>query len=263
MQANDYLTRASEYLAQANQYIERFGGIELDPIAKKVRNMPPDSLLTLAGGSALVLMGVGRRSKFGMLMALIGGGMVYRAFNNNARDYAAKMSLDKGTPTQMSIPHGEGIRVDKTIAIDKSPEELYRFWRRLDSLPLFMNHLESVTPLDATHSRWVAKAPAGMRVDWDAEIINEVENELISWRSVEGSDVPNAGSVHFAPTPNGRGTRVHVVLRYNPPAGKLGALFAKLFGEEPNQTVAEDLWRFKNLMESGQVPAAGSPPLMY
>lgn len=256
-QINEYMDRLG-----INEYVERLNSPELNQVVNKVKGMKPEALWTLAGGGALVLTGVARRSRFGMLLALIGSGLVYRAWNGKEQDYAAKLSLDKGTPTQMSIPHGEGIRVDKTVSIDRSPEEVYRYWRRLENLPRFMSHLEAVTQLDHTHSHWVAKAPAGMKVEWDAEIINEVENELIGWRSVEGSDVQNAGSVHFEPAPNGRGTRMHVVMRYSPPAGKIGALFAKLFGEEPNQTVAEDLWRFKRLMEQGEMQNTEAPRMM-
>jgi uncharacterized membrane protein len=138
--------------------------------------------------------------------------------------------------------------------INKAPEELYRFWRNFENLPRFMNHLESVTPLGGDRSHWVAKAPAGARVEWDAEVYNEKENELIAWRSLEDADVNNAGSVRFRRAPNGRGTEVKVVLNYEPPGGKIGAAIAKLFGEEPGQQIEEDLHRFKQLMEAGEVP---------
>jgi uncharacterized membrane protein len=123
-----------------------------------------------------------------------------------------------------------------------------------------MDHLESVRILDGKRSHWVAKAPLGTSVEWDAEIINEEANELIGWRSLEGADVPNAGSVRFRPAPGGRGTEVRVNLEYNPPTGKLGAAFAKLLGEEPERQVEEDLRRFKQWMEAGEIPTTAGQP---
>jgi uncharacterized membrane protein len=134
---------------------------------------------------------------------------------------------------------------------------VFQFWRNFENLPRFMDHLESVTVVDEDRSHWVAKAPAGTRVEWDAVIHNEIENELIAWRSLPGADVNNAGSVHFASHEQGNGTTVTVVLSYEPPAGKLGEAVAKLFGEEPSNQVADDLRRLKQVMEAAE-PAAAS-----
>jgi uncharacterized membrane protein len=114
-----------------------------------------------------------------------------------------------------------------------------------------MDHLESVTVVDEERSHWVAKGPAGTRVEWTAVIHNEIPNEVIAWRSLEGSEVDNAGSVYFAPTENGD-TEVRVVLRYDPPAGKAGAAMAWLFGEEPSRQIAEDLRRLKQVVEAAE-----------
>jgi uncharacterized membrane protein len=153
----------------------------------------------------------------------------------------------------VSVPAGHGIKVEQSIIINRSPEELYQFWRRFENLARFMNHLESVTTTGGNRSHWVAKAPAGSKIEWDAEIYNEKENELIAWRSLEGSQVDNAGSVHFTPAAGGGGTEVRVVLKYDPPGGAIGAAVAKLFGEEPSQQIEEDLRRLKQLMEIGAV----------
>ncbi|HEV8157819.1 MAG TPA: SRPBCC family protein, partial [Pyrinomonadaceae bacterium] len=126
------------------------------------------------------------------------------------------------------------------------------FWRNFENLPKFMAHLESVKTTDGNKSHWVAKAPMGTTVEWDAEITSEQENERIGWKSLEGADIPNSGVVEFKPTTN-RGTEVKVTLTYEAPGGALGAMFAKLFGEEPSQQVYGDLYRFKSLMESGEV----------
>ena len=150
-----------------------------------------------------------------------------------------------------SVRRGQGVRVDESIVLNRPRSEVYRFWRNLENLPRFMDHLEAVTVQDEWRSHWVAKAPAGTRVEWDAEIHNEIPNELIAWRSLPGSEVDNAGSVHFMPTANGD-TEVRVVLRYDPPAGKLGAVVARLLGEDPSRHVADDLRRLKQVVEAGE-----------
>ena len=146
-----------------------------------------------------------------------------------------------------------GIEVREQITIGKPPEELYRFWRDFQNLPRFMEHLESVRVLDDRRSRWTARAPAGKRVEWEAEITTDVPNERISWRSVGEADVPNFGTVRFLRAPGDRGAEVQVELRYDPPGGKLGAVVAKLFGEEPSLQVKSDLRRLKQVMETGEV----------
>jgi uncharacterized membrane protein len=147
---------------------------------------------------------------------------------------------------------GQAMHVKKAITVNRSPEELYRFWRDFQNLPRFMDHLDSVEVTDG-RSHWRAKAPAGRTVEWDAEIVEDRPNELIAWRSVDGADVPNSGVVRFKPAPGDRGTEVHVELTYEPPGGALGATIAKLFGEEPEQQVASDLRHFKQVMEAGEV----------
>lgn len=158
-----------------------------------------------------------------------------------------------------SVRRGEGLKVERSVVVNRPVHEVYQFWRNFENLPRFMDHLESVTVLDETRSHWVAKAPAGTRVEWDAAIHNEIDNELIAWRSLPGSDVNHAGSVHFTPALQG-GTEVRVVLSYEPPAGKLGAAVAKLLGEEPSQQVEDDLRRFKQVMEALEVQGNSRNP---
>jgi uncharacterized membrane protein len=152
------------------------------------------------------------------------------------------------------------VHVETSIAIDRSREELFRFWRNFSNLPLFMKNLESVTELDQTRSHWVAKGPAGIRIEWDAEIYNEEENQLIAWRSLENADVVNAGSVRFQAGPQGHGTFVRVTMNYNPPAGEVGAGLAQLLGAEPAQLIKEDLRRLKQVMEAGEIPTTEGQP---
>jgi uncharacterized membrane protein len=146
------------------------------------------------------------------------------------------------------------------ITINRPVEEVYRYWRDLTNLPTFMVHLASVAPTDKGRSHWTANAPAGRTVEWDAEVVEDKPNERIAWRSLEGSQVSNSGWVSFAPAPGGVGTEVRVELDYDPPGGALGKVVAKLFGEEPQQQITDDLRRLKQVLETGEVVRSeGSP----
>jgi uncharacterized membrane protein len=210
----------------------------------------------LAGG-ALAIYGLTRRTWGGVVLALVGGTLIQRGSTGHCYMYDALGVNTTGTKADnplVSVSANRGIKVEKSVTINKSPEELYNFWRNFENLPRFMNHLESVKQTGEGRSHWVAKAPAGRTVEWDAEIYNEKENQLIAWRSLEGADVDNAGSVRFEPATDGRGTVVKVTLKYDPPGGVLGSFVAKLFGEEPSQQIEEDLHRFKQVMETGATP---------
>jgi uncharacterized membrane protein len=226
----------------------------------------PERIASLVGGGALTILGlamaVSRRQVGGLILSLVGGELLWTGITGNSPIHTMlnKNSAVTGLSRLVSVPHEQGYKLERAITINKSPKELYQFWRNLDNLPRFMEHLDSVEVLDDRRSHWVAKAPAGMKVEWDAEIINEVENERIGWRSLEGSQINNAGSVQFKPAPDGRGTEVDVTLKYDPPAGALGAAFAKLFGEEPEQQIREDLRRLKQLMETGEIPTNDNQP---
>ena len=207
------------------------------------------------GGGALALYGLSRRSLPGVALALVGGALVYRGTTGHCNVYEAA-GIDTAAKGDGKMHADEGIKVEKTVIINRQPAELYRFWRNFENLPRIMNHLESVkiTGVDGKRSHWVAKAPAGTSVEWDAEIFNEKENEMIAWRSLEGADVDNVGSVHFTPATGGRGTELKVSMKYDPPGGVVGAAIAKLFGENPEQQLQEDLRRFKQVMETGETP---------
>jgi len=150
-------------------------------------------------------------------------------------------------------PERGAIPVNKSIVVNASPEEVYTFWRDFENLPRFMRHLESVSVTGDGRSHWVAKAPAGRTVEWDAEITEDRPNQLIAWRSLEGADVQNSGSVRFEQAAGGRGTVVKVEIDYRPPGGAAGALVARLFGEEPDGQLQTDLRRFKQVLEVGEV----------
>jgi uncharacterized membrane protein len=164
---------------------------------------------------------------------------------------AARLSQSAGPSVTSWL--GGPIEVRKSITIKRAPEEVYRFWHDFQNLPRFMRHLESVQVIDERRSHWKARGPAGKTVEWDAEIVDDRPNELIAWRSLEGADVSNSGSVRFVKAPGGRGTEVHVQLNYNPPGGAIGAKLAKLLGHEPGQQVGIDLLHLKQLMETGEI----------
>src|SRR5687767_3588537 len=151
-------------------------------------------------------------------------------------------------------------RVIKAVTIKRTCEDIFRFWRRLENLPQFAKHLISVKETSHLESHWVAKSPAGTTAEWDAVIVKETENEYLAWESKPGSEIDNAGSVRFRPAPAGRHAEVIVTLQYIPPIGTLGALVAKLYGEEPDIQVEEDLGRFKALMETGEIPSTIGQP---
>jgi len=209
------------------------------------------------GGGALALYGVTRGSLGGIALALVGAALIQRGVTGHCNVYEAmNFSTAEGqgirSSENVSVAGDRGTKVEKSITINRPAGELYSFWRNFENLPRFMNHLESVRVTGGGRSHWVAKAPAGTTVDWDAEVYNEKEGELIAWRTLEGSQVASAGSVRFEPAAGGRGTVVRVSLKYDPPGGKLGSLVAGLFGENPEQQIDEDLKRFKQLMETGE-----------
>jgi uncharacterized membrane protein len=206
---------------------------------------------SLITGGALVLMGLRDRSLRGALLALAGGGLAYHGATGQT---SLKDKVTEATGLDKSI------RVEKTVTINKTPDELYRYWHNFENLPTFMKHLKSVQVINETCSHWVANAPLGSSVEWDADIINDQENQLIAWASVEGADIDNSGFVRFTPGPQGRGTEVKIVMEYNPPGGAVAAAIAKLFGEEPEQQIGDELRRFKMLMEAGEIATTEGQP---
>lgn len=203
------------------------------------------------GGAALVLLGLSRRRTGGWLTAALGGALLFRGAGGSCKLYEALGISTASEPLhspRISVPGNRGIKVEKTFLVHRPAEELYRTWRNFENLPHFMKHLESVEMRGTGRSHWIARGPMGRKVQWDAEIINEHENEMIAWRSLPGSDVSHAGTVRFRRLPGG--TEVRISLEYDVPGGALGAAIAKLFHEEPSQQIESDMMRFKQLMES-------------
>jgi len=211
-----------------------------------------DRLISLAVGGYLTVHGLtGRRTD--LLSTLVGGYLLYRAVSGHC-PLMQSLGLDfaghEGPATV--IEAGGGIRIEHAVTINRSPSELYRYWRSFENLPRIMSHLKSVKETGPYRSHWVAKGPLGMDVEWDAEIIQDRPNEMISWRSLPGSDIDTAGSVHFRPSAVNQWTEVRVNLKVDPPAGKLGTAAAWALGEHPEHQIRNDLERFKQFMETGE-----------
>ncbi|MDZ8079273.1 MAG: SRPBCC family protein [Nostoc sp. DcaGUA01] len=167
----------------------------------------------------------------------------------------------------MSTVMNQQVKVEKTLTINKPVEELYRFWRNFDNLPRFIKHLKEVRVHDEKRSHWISKGFLNGSVEWDVVITEDRENELIAWTSVEGAAIETSGRVHFKPAPGNRGTEVKTVREFTPPGGAIGAALvkpvidiAKLFGEDPELEIKEDLRRFKMLMEAGEIATTEGQP---
>ncbi len=221
---------------------------------------------TVAGG-AMLTYGLKQGGTGGAIISLLGSALLLRGTTGHCHTYEAF-----GINTAADVPEGTRkspfkrtslftgkIHVTKALTINKSAAELYEFWRNFSNLPVFMRHLEAVTVTDDKKSHWVAKAPLGQTVEWDAEVTSDIPNERIGWKSLEGASVPNSGVIEFLPTRD-RGTEIKVTLTYEAPGGKLGEWIAWALGEEPSIQIAEDLRRFKSLMETGLIMKTEGQP---
>jgi uncharacterized membrane protein len=213
-----------------------------------------ERVLSVAAGTALALMGLMRGRLSGLALAAMGGSLVWRGYSGHCYCYDALGISTAKRGRYTAVPAKQGVKLEKTIVIDCSQEDLYRFWRRFENLPQVMRHLKDVRSIDCLHSRWVAEGAAGKDVKWDAEIINERPDEMISWRSLPGGDVDTAGSIRFRRLPHDHATEVTISMKYNPPAGKIGAQIATLLGEGLEAKLDDDLESFKQVMETGMAP---------
>jgi len=233
----------------------QFPGDSRDAGVRSRRNMSElERWGSLAAGTALTLYGLSRRRPGGLVLAIFGGLLIRRGARGHCDIYEA---LDLNTAstssdTRRALSGKAGSHVEEAIIVHRPAAELYRFWRSLENLPRFMQHLESVEVISETLSRWRARGPGGAIVEWNAEIINEVPNRLIAWRSLEGSDVISAGSVHFDDAGDHGGTRIRVRLQYSPPGGKIGAAVVRLLGRDAATEIREDLRQFKQVLDAGE-----------
>lgn len=205
---------------------------------------------SLLAGTALAVYGISQRSLGGSLLAILGGLFIYRGLSGRCELYR-QFGVDTTLyHNERGVPGNKGIKIERTVSIERAPTQVYHYWRRLENLPKFLPHLASVEEKSDRLSHWTVRGPAGLRVGWNAEIINDRPGEMISWQSIPGSIVENAGSVWFSPHAAGRRTELKVSLQYFPPAGALGNAIARLFGDSPDRQLAVDLNRFKELVES-------------
>jgi uncharacterized membrane protein len=206
--------------------------------------------VSTVAGAALAVAGYKRSSN---ALRLAGLGLVARGVSGFCPVSAAVGRNTASEDTRQALGGSRGVHVEAVTTIYRPTQEVYSYWRQFENLPRFMEHLQEVTDMGGGRSRWTAKGPLGVPVSWEAEIINDVPSELISWRSIGDSDVVSAGSVRFRPAGGDHGTQLRVHLQYEPPAGKVGATVAWLFGEDAQTQIEDDLRRFKQLLETGEI----------
>jgi len=217
--------------------------------------------ISVAAGGALAAAGLKKRGVTRMALALAGAALarrgvtghceVYQALGVSTRSPHGPRHRSDVTGRAATVNARKAIKVERSIQVQRPAGELYELWRDFSNLPRFMRHLDSVQCSDDLHSHWVAHLPGGKRVEWDSEIVNDIPGQLIAWKTVGEPDVAHAGSVHF--TPVAGGTEVKFVVDYEPPAGRLFAVAAKIMGESPDQKIRSDLRRLKMLCETGEV----------
>ena len=209
-----------------------------------------ERVMSVIGGTALALWGLSRFSMTRLSIAAVGASLVYRGVTGYCSLYQ-KLGLSTADERE-GIRGNLGTKVERAIVVYAQPERVFKFWRNFANLPRFMKNLEEVQVFDERRSRWIARGPGGVKVEWEAEIINEVSEKLIAWRSTSGN-IDHAGSVHFEPGPGGRGTVVRVSLQYDPPGGRTTHALAALFGSDAGAWLEDNLQSFKGMIESEAV----------
>jgi uncharacterized membrane protein len=218
-----------------------------------------ERIVSVVAGAGLIAFAATRRPATAVAVAAAGAGLIARGVTGRSALYRAAHIDTRDTDTRRVLSGSGGIHVQHAVLINRPLRDVFAYWRDLRNLPRFMSHLVEVTPLNGTHSHWVAKGPAGKRAEWDAEIINEVEDKVIGWRSLPGSDLTSAGSVNFRER-RGWGTEVSVHLQYEPIAGRPAAWLAWLLGADPGATIKEDLRHLKASLEAGELPQVEPQP---
>lgn len=221
--------------------------------------------VSVLAGSALAVYGLDRRDPAGGLLGLLGALFVYRGATARCPVYSAlgvstaapprKDRAMRHEPTSRAaiFRASDAVKIERSIAVNSTPDRLYALWKDPVNLPRFMDWIERVEPIDVRHARWTARGPAGTSISWVAEVINDVPNSLMAWKSVDDADIRNAGSVHFRPTADGLGTEVTLIVEWLPPGGKAGMIVARLLGAAPDHRVKEGLEKFKAMAESDRV----------
>jgi uncharacterized membrane protein len=235
---------------------------------QKVNVGDGERMVSVAAGAIVGLLGLSRRSLPGLLMAGVGGAMVYRGATGHCHAYQA-LGIDTADDEQQRGERSEaeiakrGIHVANSFLINRPAGELYRFWRNFENLPQIMTHLDSVRTIDERRSHWVARLPkiaGGKTLEWDAQVTRDDPDSLIAWQSLPGSDIDTAGQVRFEPAMGDRGTLVHAFMNYVPPGGMLTMLLAPLLNKGSFRLIREDMRNFKRIMEVGEIPTIIGQP---
>jgi uncharacterized membrane protein len=221
--------------------------------------------LSLAGGAALALYALKRRSPASLALAAGGAALIGRGATGHSPVYQ-RLGVDTADPEAIrqnvlaAVLPSRKLEAERAYTIMRPRHELYAFWRDFENLPQFMEHLESVTVTSDRRSHWVTKAPIGKPISWDAELTEDVEDRVIAWRSLPDSVVENSGQVHFSDAADGRGTTVRARIIYQAPGGKTVQEISRFFGESASQQLRDDLRRFKQVMEAGETPTTEGQP---
>ena len=224
-----------------------------------------ERLVSVVGGAALAAYGLDRRDVSGSFLAVVGAELIRRGATGHCLVYDA-LNVSTASDATSHGPHRDlpasraatvrasrAVKIEHVVTVKLSPAESYAFWRNPTNLLRVVEFVESVDMVNERTAHWRVRGPIGTSIEWDAEIINDIPGELFAWKSVRDAEIPNAGSLHFRPAPNGRGTEVRIVLEYEPPAGHLGAWIAKLVKENPDAQLRDALRRFKQIAETGEV----------
>jgi uncharacterized membrane protein len=241
---------------QMNQHTDRRAGHDHHDI--NLHSL--ERCLSGAAGVFLVASGAGRGFRGGTLRILLGAEMIRRGVTGRSFTYRALGVRTASRSRDTGVPRELGVRERVALTIGRPREEVFNFWRDFSNLPTVMHHLLSVEPRTNGITRWTVEGLLGKHVSWEAEVVSEVENERIAWRSLPGSSVDTEGSVCFRDAPRGLGTELLIGLVYNPPAGHLGAYCAKLFGRDARASIEADCWRLKEYLETGEVSTTDGQP---
>ena len=228
-----------------------------------------ERVMSVLSGAALAAYGLDRRDMPGSFLAIVGAELIRRGATGHCLVYDA-LNVSTASDATAHGPHRDlpagraatvrasrAVKIEHVVTVKLSPAEAYAFWRNPANLPRVVEFVEAVDMVTDRTAHWRVRGPTGTEIEWDAEIINEIPNELLAWKSVGDAPIPNAGSLHFRAAPNGRGTEVKIVVEYEPPAGHLGAWIAKLIRENPDAQLRDALRRFKQLAETGEVMRSG------
>lgn len=224
-----------------------------------------ERMLSTMGGAALLAIGLFSENRSKSLTVAAGGALLYRGLSGNCHLYRA-LGIDRSDEenereNRPAVRHGHGVHFEEAMTIAASPSAIYELWRNVAGLPRFIDHLESVTATDQARSRWVANDPLGRTLQWEAEVFDERPDEFFAWRSLPGGDVDSAGSIRISPLSHDRGTAVRIVMKYDPPGGRVTARLAGWFGRDAHSELRQAVRRMKQLLEAGEIPTTKNQPV--